>query len=263
MAAQLGVQLHALTLDDEGPSASEFEQACKTLKPKALYCNPTMLNPTTTTTSRLRREALADIALRYSIPIIEDDAYSMLPFEAAPPLALLAPGLTYYITGFSKCLGAGLRVAYVCAPSERAAQRLAGALRATTVMASPITNALATRWVHDGTAIVMRDAIRAESIARQALAEQHLARYAVLSRPESFHLWLALDSSWSVVELASYLRTRGVGVVASAAFSTDGDPPDAVRICLGGPSTREECDAALALIADTLEHPEHPHATVR
>jgi len=40
-----------------------------------------------------------------------------------PPLALLAPGLTYYITGFSKCLGAGLRVAYVCAPSERAAHR--------------------------------------------------------------------------------------------------------------------------------------------
>lgn len=263
MAAQLGVQLHALTLDDEGPSAAEFEQACKTLKPKAFYCNPTMLNPTTTTTSRVRREALADIALRYSIPIIEDDAYSMLPFEAASPLALLAPGLTYYITGFSKCLGAGLRVAYVCAPSERAAQRLAGALRATTVMASPITNALATRWVHDGTAIAMRDAIRDESIARQLLAEQHLARYSVLSRPESFHLWLTLDSSWSVVELASYLRTRGVGVVASAAFSTDGDPPDAVRICLGGPTTREECNAALELIDDTLEHPEHPHATVR
>ncbi|HEY4069219.1 MAG TPA: PLP-dependent aminotransferase family protein [Burkholderiaceae bacterium] len=263
MAAQLGVQLHALTLDDEGPSAAEFELACKTLKPKALYCNPTLLNPTTTTTSRLRREALADIALRYSIPIIEDDAYSMLPFDAPPPLALLAPGLTYYITGFSKCLGAGLRVAYVCAPSERAAQRLAGALRATTVMASPITNALATRWIGDGTALAMRDAIRDESIARQALAAAHLAKYPVLAQPESFHLWLPLDSTWSVVEFASYLRTRGVGVVASAAFSTDGDPPDAVRVCLGGPMSRAQCDDALRLIADTLDHPEHPHATVR
>jgi hypothetical protein len=53
-----------------------------------------------------------------------------------------------------------------------------------------------------------------------------------------------------------------VGVVASAAFSTDGDPPDAVRICLGGPMSREQCDAALRLIADTLDHPLHPHATV-
>lgn len=65
-----------------------------------------------------------------------------------------------------------------------------------------------------------------------------------------------------MVEFASYLRTQGVAVVASAAFATDGDPPDAVRICLGGPLTRDECDAALRLIADTLGHPPHPHATV-
>ena len=65
-----------------------------------------------------------------------------------------------------------------------------------------------------------------------------------------------------MVEFASYLRTRGVGVVASAAFSTDGDPPDAVRICLGGPLSRDDCDDALRLIADTLDHPQHPHATV-
>lgn len=262
IATQLGVHLHALKLDDEGPSAAEFELACKTLKPKALYCNPTLLNPTTTTTSRVRREALADIALRYSIPIIEDDAYSMLPRQAPSPLAVLAPGLTYYVSGLSKCVGAGLRTAYVCAPTERAAQRLAGSLRATTVMASPFTNALATRWVADGTAMAMCEAIRDESMARQALAATHLARHAVVAQPEGFHLWLPLTSSWSVVEFASFLRTRGVGVVASAAFSTDGDPPDAVRICLGGPLGRAECDAALRLIAETLEHPLHPHATV-
>lgn len=262
IATQLGLQLHALPLDDEGPSAAAFEQACKTLKPKALYCNPTLLNPTTTTMSRRRREALAETALSYSIPIIEDDAYAMLPRETPVPLAQLAPELTYYVTGLSKCLGAGLRTAYVCAPNERQAQRLAGALRATTVMASPITNALATRWVEDGTAEAMLQAIRAESIARQALAAKHLARHAVLAQPEGFHLWLPLSSSWSVVEFASYLRTRGVGVVASAAFSTDGDPPEAVRICLGGPLSRDECDDALRLIADTLEHPLHPHATV-
>jgi DNA-binding transcriptional MocR family regulator len=262
MANQLGVQLQALPLDDEGPSAEAFEQACKTLKPKALCINPTLNNPTTITTSRARREALADIALRFAVPIIEDDAYAMLPRQTPTPLAALAPELTYYISGFSKTLGAGLRTAYVYAPGEHQAQRLAGALRATTVMASPVTNALATRWVADGTAEAMLDAIRTESTARQALAAQHLSAHAVLAQPEGFHLWLPLASTWSVVEFASYLRTRGVGVVASAAFATDGDPPDAVRVCLGGPMTRDECDAALRLIADTLDHPRHPHATV-
>jgi hypothetical protein len=53
-----------------------------------------------------------------------------------------------------------------------------------------------------------------------------------------------------------------VAVVASAAFSTDGNPPDAVRVCLGGPLSRQGCDDALRLIRDTLDHPQHPHATV-
>ncbi|MES2424265.1 MAG: PLP-dependent aminotransferase family protein [Pseudomonadota bacterium] len=263
IAAQLGVQLHALPLDDDGPSAEAFEHACKTLSPKALYCNPTLLNPTTATVSKGRREALADIALRFAVPIIEDDAYGILPRNAPVPLTQLAPELTYYVTGLSKCIGAGLRTAYVHAPSTRQAQRLAGAMRATTVMASPFTNALSTTWINNGMADAMVQAVRSESMARQALAARHLAPYPLLAAPEGFHLWLPIPQPWSAVEFAGYLRTRGVGVVASAAFSTDGNPPDAVRICLGGPLSRDECDAALRLVSDTLEHPLHPHATVR
>ena len=239
-----------------------FEHACRTLKPKALYCNPTLNNPTTATISRARREALADIALRYAIPIIEDDAYALLPRQLPPAIATMAPELTYYITGFSKTLGAGLRNAYVRSPGARQSQRLAGALRATTVMASPITNALATLWVEDGTADAMLQAIRNESTVRQALAVRHLGAHGFAAQSEGFHLWLPLSSAWSTVEFASYLRSQNVGVVASAAFSTDGSPPEAVRICLGGPMSREECDHALRLIADTLAHPQHPHATV-
>jgi DNA-binding transcriptional MocR family regulator len=262
IATQLGVTLHPLVLDEDGPDIEAFEDACRTLAPKAIYANPTLLNPTTITMSVARREALADVALRYSVPIIEDDAYAMLPTKKRPPIATFAPDLTYYVTGFSKTLGAGLRNAYVCAPSARLAQRLAGALRATTVMASPVTNALVTRWVRDGTADAMLDAIRVESVARHALAMGALGKYGLAAQPEGFHVWLPLDASWSAVEFASYLRMRGVAVVASAAFSTDGNPPNAVRICLGGPMNRHACADALALVAETIEHPLHPHATV-
>jgi len=262
IATQFGIQLHALAADEEGPIGETFEHACKTLKPKALYINPTLNNPTTATISRARREALADIALRFAIPIIEDDAYGLLPRQVPPAIATMAPDLTYYITGFSKTLGAGLRNAYVRSPSARQSQRLAGALRATTVMASPITNALSTLWIEDGTAEAMLQAVRNESNARQALAMKHLGEYGVAAPSDCFHLWLPLSSAWSMVEFASFLRTQNVGVVASVAFSTDGMPPDAVRVCLGGPMSREECDQALRLIADTLAHPTHPHATV-
>jgi len=262
IATQLGIQLHALPLDEEGPMGESFEHACKTLKPKALYINPTLNNPTTLTVSRARREALADTAQRFSIPIIEDDAYGLLPRQMPPAMATLAPDLCYYVTGFSKTLGAGLRNAYVRSPGARQSQRLAGALRATTVMASPITNALATLWVEDGIAEAMLQAVRNESNARQALALRHLGMHGVVAPSDCFHLWLPLSSAWSMVEFASYLRTQNVGVVAAAAFSTDSLPPEAVRICLGGPMSREDCEHALRLIADTLAHPLHPHATV-
>lgn len=177
IASQLGVQLQPLPRDDDGPLPHAFESLCRSGQPAALYCNPTLQNPSTLTIPFRRREALADIAMRYSVPIIEDDAYAMLPQSAPPPLALLAPELTYYVTGMSKNLGAGLRIAYLLAPTVREAQRIAGALRATTVMPSPFTMLLATQWINDGTASEMLAAIRAEARARQAIASRILGAW--------------------------------------------------------------------------------------
>jgi len=45
IAAQLGLKLVGLPMDDDGIDAAAFAQACKRLNPKALYVNPTLLNP--------------------------------------------------------------------------------------------------------------------------------------------------------------------------------------------------------------------------
>jgi DNA-binding transcriptional MocR family regulator len=216
------------------------------------------------TLSSKRREALADVALRYSVPIIEDDAYGMLPLEVPDALATFAPDLTYYVTGFSKSFGAGLRVAYICAPSARRAQHLAGALRATTVMASPFTMLLATQWINDGTASAMLDAIRSESNARQAIVARVLDGFTLDADPNGFHFWMPIapNSGWNASELALQLRSQGIGVVSAAAFATDGNPPEAVRVCLGGPKSLDDCEDALRLIADTVLHPHHLHLPV-
>lgn len=262
LATQMGIVLHALPVDGEGPCPNSFEEACRHLSPKALYCNPTMLNPTTVTVSQARREALADIALRYNIPIIEDDAYGALPQKPPTSLSELAPDLTYYVTGFAKCLGAGLRVAYVHAPSHSATQRLAGALRSLTVMAAPMTVSLATHWINDGSATAMVQAIRRETMTRQALLQRYLGEWGVISQPECFHAWLRLPAALSPNEAASFWRSRGVAAVASTAFATNTAPPRAVRLCLGGPSTLAQCEQSLRVVADTLAHPEQVHASV-
>ncbi|MDF3886639.1 PLP-dependent aminotransferase family protein [Cupriavidus basilensis] len=264
IATQLGVQLQALPSDEEGPLGPAFETLCKTQKPSALYCNPTLQNPSTRTMPQGRREILADIALRYSVPIIEDDAYGMLPQRTPDAMATLAPELTYYVTGLSKCFGAGLRIAFINGPTARQTQRLAGTLRATTVMASPFNTLLATSWIKDGTAEDMLKAIRAESVARQLVAREVFAGRPYDADPEGFHLWLPVpqDSGWRPSELALHLRSRGIGAVSSAAFSTDGNPPDAIRLCLGGPVDRDEMEESLQIVADTLDDPHHLHSAM-
>src|SRR5258707_1026565 len=123
IASHLGIGLVGLPLDDDGIDPEAFAAACATHAPKALYLNPTLLNPTTAVMSESRRIAVAEIARRHNVSIIEDDAYGLLPASAPRTLAELAPELTFYVSGLAKFVGAGLRVAYLAAPDTRQAQR--------------------------------------------------------------------------------------------------------------------------------------------
>ncbi|WP_028009482.1 PLP-dependent aminotransferase family protein [Solimonas flava] len=253
LAAQLGIRLVGLPADGQGLDPDAFGALCAADLPKALYVNPTLLNPTTATLPLARREAIAEIARRYGVPIIEDDAYACLPERPPPAIATLAPELTFYLSGFSKCLGAGLRVAYMTTPNVRYTARLSAVLRTTAVMASPILTALATRWIDDGTAALAAQAVRAESRARQKLAASILRRAEFVTDPDAFHLWLKTPEPWTRIEFATHLRAHGVGVVVADTFTVSGPAPEAVRVCLGGAASRDECGHTLEMIEDAIE----------
>lgn len=257
MAAQLGLSLFPLERDYRGPLPRSFEAACKKGGVAALYVNPTIHNPTTVIMPNSRRERLADIALRYSVPIIEDDAYTMLCDQPVTAFADLVPELTYYITGMSKCFGPGLRSAFLHAPGKRHAQRVAAAMRALTVMSSPITDTLVSTLIEDGCADRMLDAVKAEANTRRLMAEKYLSRTGVATAEGAFHLWLPLpkNSDLNPSELAVELRDFGVSAVSSATFSTNNAPPDALRICFGGPISRETWEDNLQHIVDALDKP--------
>lgn len=252
-AAQCCIAVEGLPFDGEGIDPDAFEAACHARKPKALYTNPTLQNPTTMTISEPRRHALIAIARRHGVAIIEDDAYGRLARRPPRAFASLAPEMTYYISGLAKCVASGLRIAYAVLPDARHAARLAATLHATTVMAPPLMAALATRWIADGTATAALAAIRRETEARQEIAAQIFDPSWVLTQPEALHLWLRLPAPWSRVVLMQHLRSCGIGVVVSDAFTVSGPPPEAVRVCLGGPAGREELKRALGILADALQ----------
>jgi len=256
IAAQLGLKLVGLPMDDEGIEAGAFKTACERLNPKALYVNPTLLNPTTHTISGPRRIAIAETARHFGIPIIEDDPYGFLPVGGPPPFAAVASELTWHVAGLAKCLGAGLRIAYVVTPDVRSGWLFASSVRTATVMASPVTVALATRWIGDGTADALLAAVRRESIERQRLATAILPRLVpgadIRTDPIGFHLWVSLPKPWTRSAFIGHMRSTGIGVVASDAFATEGPPPEAVRVCLGGPADRMAVRSALEFMAHAL-----------
>ncbi|HBQ6212011.1 TPA: PLP-dependent aminotransferase family protein [Klebsiella pneumoniae] len=257
IASQLNITLQSLPCDEDGPLPRAFEHQCQTGNIRALYVNPTIQNPTTLTLPLRRREALADVALRYSIPVIEDEAYAALATQHIASFSELIPELTWYLTGMSKCFGPGLRTAFVKGPGKRNTQLLAGALRALNVMASPLTNALAAQWIQEGTADRVLQSVRAESTIRQKIAANILKEFSYRATPEGFHLWLLLPRhfNWNPAEMAEQLRDLGVSAVSSAAFCTDNNPPDAIRICLGGAWSREVCTENLHTLAHVMRNP--------
>jgi DNA-binding transcriptional MocR family regulator len=252
IAAQLGLKLVGLPMDEHGVDANAFADACRRFSPKALYLNPTLLNPTTHTISQARRMAIAETARRFSVAIVEDDPYGFLPTDGPPPFAVLAPDITWHVSGLAKCLGAGLRIAYVVVPDARSGWLFASSVRTATVMASPVTVALATRWITDGTADALLAAVRQESIERQRLAAAILPAGSFRADPAGFHLWVPLPESWTRSAFVGHMRSTGVGVVASDAFATEGAPPEAVRVCLGGPADRSAVRSALEFMAHAL-----------
>jgi DNA-binding transcriptional MocR family regulator len=253
IAAQLGLKLVGMRMDEEGVEVDAFVDACARLAPKALYLNPTLLNPTTHTISEARRLDIAAVARRFGVPIVEDDPYGLLPHDGPPAFAAIAPELTWHIAGLAKCLGAGLRVAYVVVPDARSGWDFSAAVRTATLMASPVTVALATRWITDGTADALLAEVRRESRERQHLARTLLGEASMRADPAGFHIWLDLPAPWTRSAFVGHMRASGIGVVASDAFTVEGAPPEAVRVCLGGPADRARVRGALEFLAHALQ----------
>jgi DNA-binding transcriptional MocR family regulator len=255
IAAHLGLRLAGLAQDREGLDPEAFEHLCRTGSPKALYIVPTIASPTTATLPLERRQAIVATARQYGVAVIEDDAYGALPETAPPPLAALAPEIAWHVASLSKCATPALRVAYVAAPDARAALPLTAGLRAISLMASPLTAGLATRWIGDGTLDELTAAIRTENRARQRLAAATLPAGAVAAHPDGNHLWLALPEGWTAVAFTAVARESGLLVVPADAFDVAGAPPRAVRLSLGGVPDRAGLERALLRLSGLLVWP--------
>lgn len=251
IAELLGIDIATIPMDADGAEPEAFAAACAGPRPpKALFLTPTLHNPTTIIMSRERRLELAAIARRHGVALIEDDVYGMLPRQAPPPMAVLAPDVTWYATGLAKTVAPGLRIGYLVAPDAGRAEQAFGAVPTTsTWFVSPLSAAIAERWIGDGTAERVFRAIQEEAAARMAIAIRLLQGTDFDSKPESLFLWLRLPRGMTQQDCVATVGARGVLLRPGALFRADGESREAVRVVVGSPQTRGELETALGIIA--------------
>lgn len=246
IAAQLDLKLVGLPMDEDGIIPAALEDAIRLHEPKALYLNPTLHNPTTLVVPLDRRLEVTEIMKNHNLPLIEDDAYGFVLQDAPPPIATSAPELTWYIGGLAKCIGAGLRLAFVVAPDARAAFTLENGIRAVSVMASPLSAALVTRWILDGTADQIRRFIRKETVVRQGIAAETITEATFVAKPHAFNIWLELPGEVNCAALLAHMSNHEIGITPESAFRIDPCADRFARVCLGGRISRETLPQILA-----------------
>lgn len=258
LANMLHLRLKPLPVDAQGILPEGFASACAAGDVKALFTIPSLHNPTGAIMPTERRRALAAIARRHEVAIIEDDPYSMLMESPPPALSVFAPELSYYVTTFTKSLMPGVRTGYLVGPPAQV-PRIVSRLRATSWMATPLAAEIASQWLSDGTADRLIAWQREELAARQKILQRSLHGFDYLYQRHALHAWLTISSQWRVDAFVAALRQRNVAVTPAEVFMVGrGNEPHAVRVSLGATRSRAQFEQGLTIIAELLRRDPEP-----
>ncbi len=249
-------------MDEHGLRADALDRQCRATGAKLLIVVPSFQNPTTAMMPEARRRDLVRVARGHDLIVIEDDVYGYLPLSRPPPIAALAPERTIYITSASKSIGPGLRLGWIAAPANLL-EALISALRSLCVTLPALTAQLATLWIEDGTAERLVRWQAAETAARHAMAAAAFAGLEFRGDPACYHLFLNLPPPWRADRFIAAANERGIALVAAQTFAVDGtSAPQAVRVCLGNPPSRQALGGALKTLRTLADETPSPRRYV-
>jgi len=246
------INLVGIPMDGEGLRTDELEQLCSRTAVKFVLCSPTVHNPTTLTLSMERRTTLAALARKHNFLIVENDILGMLPTAPAPTLRSMAQHHTIYVTGLSKVVAAGMRVAFIVASASQIPSLMSG-IRSTTWMPLPLMLEIFSVWANSEALEQIIAWHRNEISERLALARRILGDQLLQTDPSAYHVWMTLPKEWTSDEFVESAYDKGVWLNPSDTFVIGGDvAPNAARISLGAPNSRERLAHGLSILAALL-----------
>jgi 2-aminoadipate transaminase len=245
--------------DDEGVDVADL--ALKAKGARFLYVLPNFQNPTGRTMSEARRAALSKAAAELGLPLVEDNPYGDLWFDAPPPLPLTArnPAGCVYLGSFSKVLAPGLRLGFMVAPPALMPKLLQAKQAADLhspgfnqrMIAEVMQGGFLDRHVPTIRALykTQRDAMLA------ALTRETVGLDLAWNTPVGgMFLWVRLPEGMSAVDLLPKAVDKGVAFVPGAAFYADNADPRTLRLSFVTASVDQINTGIAALAAAIREY---------
>ncbi|MGV3492855.1 MAG: PLP-dependent aminotransferase family protein [Ramlibacter sp.] len=223
-----------------------------------LYLLPNFQNPTGRTMSEARRQALVAAARELALPIVEDNPYGDLWFDAPPPAPIAArhPEGTVYLGSFSKVLAPGLRLGYLVAPAG-IAPKLLQAKQAADLHSPSFNQRLVAEVLRDGFLDRHVPTIRAlyktqrDAMLAALQREMHGLGVSWNAPDGGMFLWARLPAGMDALALLPRAVERNVAFVPGAAFYADDPDPRTLRLSFVTASP-EEIDRGVAALAQAI-----------
>lgn len=254
LAKMLGIRLIPISLDQDGIVPESMEQVCKNEGLKAIYCIPECHNPTTCSMTLQRRQAVADLAKKYNVLILEDAINTFMGDLDATPLAALAPEQTLHICSVAKSLCAGLRIAFLVVPPKYC-EAVHQGIYNIDMMTAPINMEIVAQLIEAGIAERVMQERRVLAVKRNQLTDEILAEYEVEGTCYNNYRWLRLPNGWTGKLFEEAAFKRGVQVFCAERFAVgSGNVPAGVRIGICAPSDEEELTRGLTILNDLLKY---------
>ena len=228
-------QVVSVASDDEGVLVDDLTAKAKGAR--FLYVLPNFQNPTGRTMSEARRAALSQRAAELGLPIVEDNPYGDLWFDAPPPLPLTArnPAGCVYLGSFSKVLAPGLRLGFMVAPPALM-PKLLQAKQAADLHSPGFNQRMIAEVMQGGFLDRHVPTIRALYKSQRdamlvALTREMKGLDITWNKPVGgMFLWARLPEGMSAVELLPQAVAKGVAFVPGAAFYADNADPRTLRL---------------------------------
>ena len=199
-------------------------------RPAFLYVVTDGNNPLAVRVSAEKRARLVELARRYAVPIVEDDAYGFFQYvdDPLPPLRALDDRWVLYVGTFSKIFAPALRVGWLVVP-EALVPRLAIVKESSDINTTTFTQRTISSYIDAGLLPAHLDLLRREYGARrdamlEALAEHFPASARWRAPAAGIFVWVELPEGVdSGLLLQRAVEAEGVAFLPGHAFAYGDD----------------------------------------